>query len=521
MARSISICSVAAVLAIVAVPGSVPAAEYSQGVEVLHYWPMDFGSFADIVGGLSPSNAGTSAVAATTDALGRGNSALDFDDADPDSYLHFPNALYLSDKGTLEGFVRLDKPAASSQVSYYVSAASLDGRLYLVGTSNSTGELVSNFGDASAGNTTVAASSDYALGAWQYVALTWEKQAGGSYTVTGYTDDGSGSVVQTDQRTYGGNQPAPGTTMSFGRFHTGGQYLDGGMDDVAIYNDVLSTDQMTNHLAHHGPLASRYQQLISGTSGLIHYWPLDNGGAEDIVGNVDSGNRDVGLITNALGPGTLVGQSAIKFHDDDDSIIRFDDGGSALDLSSVSNGTLELWARIDKFSDPDPVDGTVGYLLGAATNTTTNPDRLYIKEEQKNDGSQWLTFGFGSIGHANLADVTGREGEWIYVALTWTQNGSNYDIATYYTDAAGLIQPGVTATASGQPLNGGTLRLGGLGSANQALDGALDEIAIYNRLLSTNEMQARFDNMMLPEPSTLAILVLGLVPLLCGRPRRR
>jgi hypothetical protein len=278
---------------------------------------------------------------------------------------------------------------------------------------------------------------------------------------------------------------------------------------------------MTNHLVHHGPVASGYQQMVYQTPGLIHYWPLDNGGAQDIVGNVDSGNPGGGLITTTLGPGTDIGHSAIEFHNDDDSIIRFSDSGSALNLTGVDSGTLELWARIDDFSDADPVDGTVGYLIGAATNTGSNPDRLYIKEREKSDGSQWLSFGFGSIGHADLAEVTGREDEWIYVAMTWEEDGGSYNIETFYSDASGLIQPGATRTASGRPLAGGQLRLGGLGNGNQALDGALDELAIYSRTLSTAEMQARFDNMMIPEPSSLLLLASGLLLAAAGRRRRK
>ena len=62
------------------------------------------------------------------------------------------------------------------------------------------------------------------------------------------------------------------------------------------------------------------------------------------------------------------------------------------------------------------------------------------------------------------------------------------------------------------------LRFGDSGSEGQPLNGALDDVYIYDRALSASEVQALFSSV--PEPSTSLLIGIGLIGLSTSNGRR-
>ncbi|MCG2684735.1 MAG: LamG domain-containing protein [Planctomycetales bacterium] len=110
--------------------------------------------------------------------------------------------------------------------------------------------------------------------------------------------------------------------------------------------------------------------------------------------------------------------------------------------------------------------------------------------------------------------------EWHMLTASWN-NGT----ATFYRDGAplgtpvsmgGVMQPGThlvigTRSAPGDDSNTG---------ANH-FRGKLDEIAIFGSALSAADVTAIYNASLVPEPSTVVLLVTGLIGLLCYAWKKR
>jgi hypothetical protein len=59
------------------------------------------------------------------------------------------------------------------------------------------------------------------------------------------------------------------------------------------------------------------------------------------------------------------------------------------------------------------------------------------------------------------------------------------------------------------------------GAADRTLNGQLDELAFFDRCLSGAEIEALWEAALVPEPTSLALLAVGLGCLLGARLRRR
>jgi len=164
-----------------------------------------------------------------------------------------------------------------------------------------------------------------------------------------------------------------------------------------------------------------------------------------------------------------------------------------LSTGTVTAFTVEFWVRLNSRRNQQAYYHTNGWQAGALHLFGTSGTNAFCL--QSNTPTD-----------ANLDDNT--QGQWHHLVFT-------YDTATgqvmQYLDA-GSPQTYTFVSSAGVPFDPATIGAwywDGGGQWIRSLDGAMDEFAVYNKVLSASEVQAHFDAASVPEPGLTTLLVLG------------
>ncbi len=241
--------------------------------------------------------------------------------------------------------------------------------------------------------------------------------------------------------------------------------------EVTHYVGDISTRTLT--ITNNGPAPLTFYLAIGMPSnGLVAYYPF-NGNAND-----ESGNGNDGTVVGATLTTDRFGNpdSAYSFDGGDDYIRVPDD--NSLDLSDGL--TIIAWIKSD--------DTSGGRVIISKWNDTTgdhsyifkdwdSSDRLSIELRDNNEGV------FASLRSATPITTS----EWILVATTFDSN-----TVKLYLDCA----EDASSTATGIIKNSATDLLVGAvftsGGIYQHFDGVIDDVRIYNRALTTEEILALY-----------------------------
>lgn len=227
-------------------------------------------------------------------------------------------------------------------------------------------------------------------------------------------------------------------------------------------------------------LNSAAQTCAPAPPGLLSWWAAEG-----------SGNDSVGTNTGTLVGGLTftngeVGQ-AFSFDGVDDYVIVSD--SPSLNFGTNQDFSIEAWIRpqaslttfdvmtiVDKRNAPDPTHG-IGYeiaLIGGRL-------ECRISDSIADAGTS-----FGAAG----PDL--RDGNFHHVAVTLVRNSTNG--SHYYVDGVAVLTFNPTAE-SGDLANGQPLRIGNHPTPGVFANfkGRIDELSIYNRALSTAEVQAIYN----------------------------
>ena len=120
-------------------------------------------------------------------------------------------------------------------------------------------------------------------GKWHHVTLTWKRN-----TELGFSSYVDGNLVESRDSS---DVPIPDykTNVYFGSFNGVGEFTNGQLDEIAIWNRALSAEEVKK---------SYKIQYTGEESGLIGYWNFEDGGAKDLSGNNYDGelNGDAKII---------------------------------------------------------------------------------------------------------------------------------------------------------------------------------------------------------------------------------
>ena len=210
-----------------------------------------------------------------------------------------------------------------------------------------------------------------------------------------------------------------------------------------------------------------------GAAGPIAHWTFDEGTG---LTAADSAGSHDGTLTNGPTWTCVAGGNALTFDGTDDYV----DAGSAATLD-IANGTVAAWFKADV--------AQVDEHLIVDKNQTGNVDGDFLLMIQDSDDSPspnhvrlFLENGVSSV--SIFADAPVTFGTWTHAAVTFGSGGMEM-----YID--GVKQADTNANTSGMDNTVPSLLIGRQGSdPNDMFDGAIDEVRIYDRVLSQAEITA-------------------------------
>ena len=265
-----------------------------------------------------------------------------------------------------------------------------------------------------------------------------------------------------------------------------GNFSNGVLDDIRIYNRALSANEI-KQLYNLGagtkqavspkitPMASTTPcSTGSGLScGLVGYWTFDgkdmaNGVALDKSGN-DNHGSPVNIATSTFYVAGKIGQ-ALNFDGVNDYVnVRYN---NAFDFSTSNSFTYSFWAKYNNSSQ------TSKDLIIKAASSKQNP-RFFIGS----DGSfNFRLYDGTSANNVNIplsASIKNR---------TWHHFVGLNDGGTVKVYIDGIHQGTDSSTVIGTIQNSGAISIGAQYGAN-AFNGSLDDVRVYNRALTVNEIK--------------------------------
>ena len=309
-------------------------------------------------------------------------------------------------------------------------------------------------------------------GLWSHVVLTWT----GSATATNARVYINGTETAYSVTTDGGTNRVDDSaaTLRMGDTPDGSSNFDGRIDDVRIYNRVLSAAEIggccIGIVADKGDL----------TSGLIGHWKLDEttGTAADDAVSTNDGTLQGGM--NAANDAVAgVRGGAFDFDGVDDRVQV--NNNAAL---NVATGTVSLWYKVYSYST------NLRTLVARDDNGDNLGDILIYIRQTGGGTSNKIAFetNNGTVEDTRYSNVGTPLNKWVHVAVTCGPAGKYmYVDGVLQTDSA----PSVTSCL--QNTGGEDMTIGGEGSADP-FNGSIDDVRIYNRALIANDVKALYMN---------------------------
>jgi hypothetical protein len=311
-----------------------------------------------------------------------------------------------------------------------------------------------------------------ALNTWYHLAVTIS-----STTLKFWVDGVQLGVDKTLTKTRGF---VAGSYLYIGSLDGTGQYINGFIDDVRIWNVSRSGANL---------LANKEVELAGTESGLEGYWKFN----DNLLDSTASGN-------NLTGSGSPTYSTSLPFDDMTGRYTPHFRGGSANNLIEVthytaidiSSGTISIEAYIRR----DETTNRVVFLTRQATDDSNNMYSLITRASPNNNK---LCFYYNSgTGSTEQMWVTTNDvftaGVWVHCAITFTY-GTGSGIKCYIdgVDTAGswtLGNGNANATASTQHLRFGA---SGTTSPTYLFKGSMAEVRIWNTIRTQAQVQANKD----------------------------
>lgn len=247
----------------------------------------------------------------------------------------------------------------------------------------------------------------------------------------------------------------------------GGYAWDGTIDDLRIYNRVLSANEI-NLIYQVGNITP------IPTDSLTNYYQFE-GNANDSVGGVT-------LASTASAPTYVtgrIGSQAVRFTNTPGANASQNLVKTSMSTLTTLPLSLSFWANTSSLAAGSEVQAM---LIISDSNSTWSPCAIFIKDSQFRLWHRTAdTFGL-YIFTSTLPVVN----SWYHIVVTIHATG-----ARFYINGQ-LV--GFSTTAPHWNTTAKTLTLGGESASTSGWNGAMDDLRIYNRVLSANEVTSIYQN---------------------------
>lgn len=314
----------------------------------------------------------------------------------------------------------------------------------------------------------VTGTATLSINTWYHVAATYDGALVRLY-VNGVLD--TGPTPKTLNTT--------NSTATIGYYSGWAAVFPGAIDDVRIYNRAFSAQEI-NQLYGVGAANIAHSNTTTGTglnAGLVGYWTMDGGSinwrANTMADQSGSGNTGT-LVLMSTTSSPVAGKTgqALKFNGTNQYVSA--GNASAANFGPNQNFSIAFWMK-----------------------TTASPAsaKPFAKADVDSSGAGWGFYQSGAALFIKIADGSSsryeisltnmNDGKWHYVTYSINRSGN----CNRYKDGVLVGTTGCSAWASVDLTNSLNLTLGANSSANGYWQGSLDDARIYNRALSTQEVQ--------------------------------
>jgi len=281
-----------------------------------------------------------------------------------------------------------------------------------------------------------------------------------------------------------------GSYITIGRGIWSYQYFSGQVDDLAIYNRALTPDEVAALYGLELPQISECSNLISPLSeGLIGYWSLC-GNANDVSGNENHGY--------AIGASPATDrfnnpEGALYFNNQ----LNYDKDWVKIPVDSgLVDGdyTISVWTKLN-------LNNSSLYPLPAAYPAIIEADQCYLTTIYDLYSAEDGVYGYYEAGSCSSSpsgpgwSALINPEEWGHLVIM-----SVNDSTSFYVNGVHII----TVQSPNQSLGIGRFLKLGRGHVSQDLsifNGWLDDLAIYNRALTTAEITSLYTGEPVVQPA--------------------
>tara|TARA_B110000459_G_C16545692_1_gene464211 strand:+ start:347 stop:1270 length:924 start_codon:yes stop_codon:yes gene_type:complete len=194
--------------------------------------------------------------------------------------------------GSISCWVKIDTTSANGLIWALNISGNTQNQIFLL-YHNGSGVIRGNFKGANVANIVDSSTGLENDGNWHHFVMTWQASSKASGNIVKLYEDGS---LQ-DSDTIAQSQTFSGTPNLFGfgrnALQNNGQNFNGHINDMAIFNDVLTASEVTSIYNSGSPKDE------SGHSGLQAYYTLEGYSNGDTEVSDDSSNSHTLTITNS------------------------------------------------------------------------------------------------------------------------------------------------------------------------------------------------------------------------------
>ena len=231
-----------------------------------------------------------------------------------------------------------------------------------------------------------------------------------------------------------------------------------------------------------GASAESYEEVVEGTSGIAHFWPMGEISGPSFADVVGSDNASLVGGVSLGEPGGLVGDTSTS--------ALFDGSSGAahapVDLSGSEKLTVEFWMKWPVFGDNDAL------ALEFTPNFNENAGGFLVDPNAYEDGG---TFGIGvgegaSRNNAFFAQPSAEA--WHYYAFVIDTEGSGSTEITPYVDGKAMSYS-KTESGTGGGFADSTLYWMSRDASSLFGEGAMQDLALYDTTLSSGAILEHYE----------------------------